>query len=135
MFECSEQLLFSCVSLKVIVRHAIHHMSYFTYHMSNVKGQMLILILGTYMLNNFCFHVYAQKSLFIAEQFFYESKATYISSVITEARGKFRHMYSDNVECIYCNNCDFQSQSHLNSNMIKLFRTVPIYSTGWTNFL
>ena len=78
------------------------------------------------MLNNFCFHVYAQKSLFIAEQSFYESKATYISSVITEARGKFRHMYSDNVECIYCNNCDFQSQSHLNSNMIKLFRIVPI---------
>ena len=47
MFECSEQLLFSCVSSKVIVCHAIYHMSYFTYHMSNVKGQMLILILGT----------------------------------------------------------------------------------------
>ena len=78
------------------------------------------------MLNNFCFHVYAQKSLFIAKQSFYESKATYISSVITEARGNFRHMYSDNVECIYSNDCDFQSQSHLNSNMIKLFRTVPI---------
>ena len=78
------------------------------------------------MLNKFCFHVYAQKSLFIAEQSFYESKATYISSVITEARGNFRHMYSDNVECIYCNDCDFQSQPHLNSNMIKLFRTVPI---------
>ena len=37
MFECSEQLLFSCVSSKVIVCHAIYHMSYFTYHMSNVK--------------------------------------------------------------------------------------------------
>ena len=46
MFECSEQLLFSCVSSKVIVCHAIYHMSYFTYHMS-IKGQMLILILGT----------------------------------------------------------------------------------------
>ena len=35
MFECSEQLLFSCESSKVIVCHAIYHMSYFTYHMSN----------------------------------------------------------------------------------------------------
>ena len=30
------------------------------------------------MMNNFYYHVYAQKSLFIAEQSFYESKATYI---------------------------------------------------------
>ena len=89
-----------------------------------------------YMLNNFCFHVYAQKSLFIAKQSFYESKATYILPVITEARGNFRHMYSDNVECIYCNDCDFQSQPHLNSNMIKLFRTVPIqYRINFCDFL
>ena len=120
MSECSEQLFFSCVSSKVIVCQGIYHMSYFKYHMSKAYFD------PWYMLNNFCFHVYAQKSLFIAKQSFYESKATYISSVITEARGNFRHMYSDNVECIYCNDCDFQSQPHLNSNMIKLFRTVPI---------
>ena len=131
MFECSEQLLFSCVRSKVIVCHAIYHMSYFTYHMSchisHITCQRSNAYFDPwYMLNNFCFHVYAQKSLFIAKQSFYESKATYISSVITEARGNFRHMYSDNVECIYCNDCDFQSQPHLNSNMIKLFRTVPI---------
>ena len=91
MFECSEQLLFSCVSSKVIVCHAIYHMSYLTYHMSNVKGLTLthsltlplslpLSLLHSHshslsltlslshlhsldMLNNFCFHVYAQKSL------------------------------------------------------------------------
>ena len=91
-----------------------------------LKRRICLVVDPWYMLNNFCFHVYAQKLLFIAKQSFYESKATYISSVITEARGNFRHMYSDNVECIYSNDCDFQSQSHLNSNMIKLLRTVPI---------
>ena len=69
MFDCSEQLLFSCVSSKVIVCHAIYHMSYFTYHMSNAYFD------PWYMPNNFCFHVYAQKSLIIGENgnvFFYQ---------------------------------------------------------------
>ena len=59
--ECSEQLLFSCVSSKVIVCHAIYHMSHMTCHMSNAYVDPWD------MLNNFCFHVYAQKSLFIGE--------------------------------------------------------------------
>ena len=37
MFECSEQLLFLCVSSKVIVCHAIYHMSHCACHMSYVK--------------------------------------------------------------------------------------------------
>ena len=41
------------------------HISHITYHMSNVKVKCLFD--PWYMLNNFCFHVYAQKSLFIAE--------------------------------------------------------------------
>ena len=58
----SEQLLFSCVSSKVsICNYVTCRMSHVTCHMSNAyvdRWDMLI---------NFCFHVYAQKSLFIAE--------------------------------------------------------------------
>ena len=116
--------LFTCWTTFVYAQKSLSHSLNISH--SHTLSLSYTLSLSLDMLNNFCFYVYVQKSLFIAEQSFYESKATYISSVITEARGNFRHMYSDNVDCIYCNNCDFQSQSHLNSNMIKLFWTVLI---------
>ena len=60
MFECSEQLLFSCVSSKVTVCHIVTcAISHVTCHMSNAYVD------SWDMLNNFCFHVYAQMSLFM----------------------------------------------------------------------
>ena len=59
MFKCSEQLLFSCVSSKVsICNYVTCRMSYVTFHMSNAYVDRWD------MLNYFCFHVYAQNSLF-----------------------------------------------------------------------
>ena len=52
----SEQLLFSCVSSKVIIYNYVTcHMSYVTCLMSNAYVD------PWEMVNNFCFHVYAQK--------------------------------------------------------------------------
>ena len=103
MFECSEQLLFSCVSSKVsICNHSLslsHSHSFSLLHSFNLSlnhsrhaEQLLFSSLCSKltltlshshtlsishsitldMLNNFCFHVYAQKSLFIGKklQFF-----------------------------------------------------------------
>ena len=68
MFKCSEQLLFSCVSSKVsICNYVTCHMSHVTCHMSHVICHMsYVMSCHVYvdrwdMLNNFCFHVYAQK--------------------------------------------------------------------------
>ena len=62
MFKCSEQLLFSCVSSKVsICNYVTCRMSHVTCHMSNAYVDHWD------MLNNFCFHLYAPNSLFIAE--------------------------------------------------------------------
>ena len=45
----AEQLLFSCVSSKVIFCHAVTcNISHFTFHMSHVICQMLMLIPGTF---------------------------------------------------------------------------------------
>ena len=55
MFQCSEQLLFSCVSSKVSI--VACRMSHVTCHMSNAYVDRWD------MLNNFCFHVYAQNLL------------------------------------------------------------------------
>ena len=71
----SEKLLFSCVSSKVSIcnyvkchmSHVACHMSHVACHMSHVK--CLCWSLGHVdpwdMLNNFCFHVYAQKWVFV----------------------------------------------------------------------
>ena len=62
MFECSEQILFSCVSSKVsICNYVACRMSHVTCHMSNAYVDRWD------MLNNFCFHVYAQMLLFMDE--------------------------------------------------------------------
>ena len=59
----AEQLLFSCVSSKVsICNYVTCHMSHVTCHMSNAYVDPWA------MLNNFCFHVYAQMSLFMGEK-------------------------------------------------------------------
>ena len=58
------KVLFSCVSSKVIDCHAIYHMSHFTFHTSHVICQINAYVDPWDMLNNFCFHVYAQKSPF-----------------------------------------------------------------------
>ena len=56
----SEQLLFSCVSSKVIIYNYVTcHMSHVTCLMSNAYVDPCD------MPNNFCFHVYAQMSLFM----------------------------------------------------------------------
>ena len=67
MFECSEQLLFSCMCklksncLSCYLSHVIFHISHVKFQRSNAYFD------PWYMLINFCFHFYAQKSLFIAE--------------------------------------------------------------------
>ena len=80
MFKCSEQLLFSCVSSKVGI------CNYVTCHMSHVTCDMCTCHMSNAyvdrwdMLNNFCFHLYAQKSLFIGENcnaFFLTAAAPY----------------------------------------------------------
>ena len=63
----AEQLLFSCVSSKVIncnyvtchISHVTCHIVHVTCHMSNAYVD------SWYMLNNFCFDVYAQKWVFV----------------------------------------------------------------------
>ena len=60
MFECSEQLLFSCVISKVIVCYAIYHMSYFTYHISHITCQTskVKCLFGSLVhAKKICFHV------------------------------------------------------------------------------
>ena len=65
----SEQLLFSCVSSKVIIYNYVTcHMSHVACHMSHVTCLMSNAYVDPWdMLNNFCFHVYAQMSLFMGE--------------------------------------------------------------------
>ena len=85
----SEQLLFSGVSSKVIIYNYVTcHMSHVTCHMSHVK--CLCWSLGHVdpwdMLNNFCFHVYAQKWVFVI---------TLIDRIIRAARINLRSKCSD----------------------------------------
>ena len=56
MLILEEQLLFSCVSSKqIIYNYVTCHMSHVTCHMSNAYVDPWDMV------NNFCFHVYAQK--------------------------------------------------------------------------
>ena len=58
----AEQLLFSCVSSKVSI------CNYVTCRMSHVTCLMSNAYVDPWdMLNNFCFHVYAEMSLFMGE--------------------------------------------------------------------
>ena len=71
MFECSEQLLFSCVSSKVSI------CNYVACHMSHVMSNAYVDPWN--MPNNFCIHVYAQKSLIISEignEYFFTSASS-----------------------------------------------------------
>jgi len=66
MFECSEQLLFSCVSSKVSICN--HSLSLSLSHSLTHSHTLSIShSLTLDMLSKFCFHLYAQKSLFIGE--------------------------------------------------------------------
>ena len=45
--------------------------------------------------------------------------------MITEAKGNFRNMYLGNLECNYCNECDFQSQNHILFECSKIISCCP----------
>ena len=65
----AEQLLFSCLCSKVsICNYVTCHISHVTCHIAHVTCHMSNAYVDPWdMLNNFCFHVCAQKSLFNAE--------------------------------------------------------------------
>ena len=56
-----EQLLFSCVCSKLTLTHS-HSLTLSHSHTLSISQSITLD-----MLNNFCFHLYAQKSLFIGE--------------------------------------------------------------------
>ena len=66
-FGHAEQLLFSCLYSKVsICNYVTCHMSHVACHMSHVTCLMSnAYVVPWDMLNNFCFHVYAQKWIFV----------------------------------------------------------------------
>ena len=100
----TEQLLFSCLCSKVTL--SLSH--YLTLSMSHSHTLTLSLShsLTLDMLNNFCFHVYAQKSLFIAENCngFFNSPSTPdpvsldVTDLVPSERVTFEHRH-ENKSC------------------------------------
>ena len=97
MFKCSEQLLFSCRCSKLTLTPSHSHS-----HTHSITLDML---------NNFCFHVYAQKSLFLA---------------------KIALRFLDHSHCIITLSCEFRvhrAGSQLKTNIFLLIFFIPAFRT------